>query len=101
MPKLTTTPVLLGFATPVALASFFFHLIIPNGLIFEVVLGYVPIVLGGVCLWLGYSAFRIARHKLSTVAYVVLLTPFAFSYPAWLLFIWTMHASGRYHGPMP
>jgi hypothetical protein len=101
MLKFTTAPILLGFATVVALASFFFPSIIPNGLIFEVILGYVPIVLGGICLCLGYSAFRIARHKLSTAAYMVLLTPFAFSYPAWLLFIWIMYASGRYHGPMP
>ena len=101
MRKFATAPVLLGSATVVALASFLFHLIIPNNLIFEVALGYVPIVLGGICLWLGYCACRVARHKLSTAVYVVLLTPFAFSYPAWLLFIWIMYTSGRYRGPMP
>jgi hypothetical protein len=101
MPKFTTAPILLGCATVVALGSFFFLLIIPNGLVYEATLGYVPIALGGICLWLGYSAFRIARHKFSTAAYMVILTPFAFSYPARLLFLWIMYASGRYDGPMP
>jgi len=93
---------LLVFATASAAISLFFHdLISSNSLTTEVLLGYVPILLGSLSMWLCFKARARAIHKAWVLAYTILLAPFAFSYPAWLLFIWALYKSGRYHGPMP
>jgi len=101
MPKLASSPILLGLATVLASVSFFFHVVIPRSFLYQEALWWVPIVLGGMCVWLGYSAWRVARYRRFTIIYMVLLTPFAFSYPGWVLVLFLMLASGTYHGPMP
>ncbi len=51
-------------------------------------------------MWLCWRAVKQTRHKKLVLCYAVLLAPFAFSYPAWLVFIWASYVSG-YRGPMP
>lgn len=64
------------------------------------VLGYAPILLGSAAMWLCWRARRIARHKAGILGYAILLAPFAFSYPAWILFLWIWYRAGG-HGPFP
>jgi hypothetical protein len=93
---------LLAFATAAAILSMSFHILItPSSLLAEAVLGYVPILLGFLSIWLCCRAWARATHKTLVLVYAVVLTPFAFSYPAWLLVIWVLYKSGNYHGPLP
>jgi hypothetical protein len=97
-----TTPVLLTLATVIALISLFLHTIIePKGLGSEAVIGYVPVLLGCVSMWLCVRARRNTKHKGLVLSYTLFLAPFAFSYPAWIVFLWLTYASGKYSGPMP
>lgn len=75
--------------------------IMRSGVLVEVFVGYMPVLLGCISMWLCYRAYRRATRKKLVVAYAVLLAPFAFSYPAWIVFLWMMFATGRYKGPMP
>jgi hypothetical protein len=94
--------VLLVGATAVAVLSFLFHMITrQSSLLSEAVWGYFPVLLGSVSMWLCFKARKEAIHKGFVLLYAILLAPFAFSYPAWLLILWALYASGRYHGPMP
>jgi hypothetical protein len=63
--------------------------------------GLVPIVLGGLSMLLCFAARERTRHKRLVIAYAVLLAPFAFSYPAWMMFVKVLYLSGKYTGPMP
>jgi hypothetical protein len=67
----------------------------------QVILGYFPVLLGSVAIWLCIRARRKAAHKRLVALYAVVLAPFAFSYPAWIAILWMMYLSGRYKGPMP
>lgn len=92
---------LLG-ATAVATVSYLLHdLPPPNALIGQVIFGYVPIVLGCIAVWLCIRARRKTAHKRLVTLYTVALSPFAFGYPAWIVVLWFLYASGRYKGPMP
>ena len=42
-----------------------------------------------------------SAHKRLVALYAVVLAPFAFCYPAWMIILWILFASGRYTGPMP
>jgi len=94
--------VLLISATAVAAFSFFFHTFgSVRSLAAETVLGYIPLLLGCASLWLCLKAYERAKHKGLVGAYSIMLSPFAFSYPAWILILWILFASGHYNGPMP
>ena len=41
------------------------------------------------------------KHKIAVLVYAILLAPIAFSYPAWLLYLWVLYATGAYKGPLP
>jgi hypothetical protein len=89
-------------ATALAAISFAFHMIVRNRSVgTEAILGYVPVLLGCICMWLCFRAHRSAVHKRLILLYAVILAPFAFSYPAWVLILWVEYISGRYHGPLP
>lgn len=90
---------LLGSATFVAAMSVLL-LTRVHGRIAEIVLGYVPIPLGCISMWLCWRARQKARHKTLVLCYAILLAPFAFSYPAWILFIYVWFRSGG-GGPFP
>jgi hypothetical protein len=93
---------LLIVATGIAAVSLFLHLLAPaRTLGTEVALGYVPFLLGCAAMWLCIEARRNTTHKLPVLLYTIVLAPFAFSYPAWMIFIWILYISGRYRGPMP
>ncbi len=93
---------LIALATVLAGLSLFSHDILrPTNLNTQLAFGYIPVILGCVCLWLCIKARTKAKHKNLVLLYTVLILPFAFSYPAWLFFIWIMYASGKYNGPMP
>jgi hypothetical protein len=99
-------PMTLFAATTLAIFSFLFELLfrsifVATPLYFETILGYIPIVLGCVCLWLCVEATRRAKQKWLVIGYMILLAPFAFSYPAWMLFVWVAFTYGGYRGPMP
>jgi hypothetical protein len=95
----------LAFATLVAATSFLLPEIAPKvlakTLLNDLAFGYFSILLGCVSMWLCVRARRKAVHKILVTVYAVVLSPFAFSLPAWMLFVWFMYASGRYNGPMP
>jgi hypothetical protein len=95
-------PVLLACATAIGILSLFSHGIVSaTPLVVWIEDGYVPLVLGGLSMLLCFVARQRTRHKRLVVAYAVLLAPFAFSYPAWMLFLWVMCASGKLAGPWP
>ena len=72
-----------------------------NGSWTEVVLAYVPILFGILAMWLCLRARAGSEHKALVLTYTIVIAPFAFSYPVWLLFIWVMYRFGHYRGPMP
>lgn len=93
---------LLISATAIANISVFFGTIIGQPpLLAEVVLGYVPLLVGCFCMWLCILATRRSRHKVLIFLYAVVLAPFAFGYPFWLGELYIMTVTGRYKGPMP
>lgn len=100
---MTTKPVqLLGLATAVAALSLCLNFLVrPDSWPAQEVIGYVPIPLGFLSMWLCLKARTKATRKALVVGYAIVLAPFAFNYPAWLFFTWVLYASGRYHGPMP
>jgi hypothetical protein len=57
-------------------------------------------LLGCISMWLCWRAGKQTRSKKLVLCYAVLLAPFAFSYPAWIVFIWASYVFG-YRGPMP
>lgn len=98
----SSTPLLLSCATIIALVSFLSARVFdPKNLNSQLAVGYLPIALGCVCMWLCFRARKRAKHKRAVLLYTALLAPFAFSYPAWLAFLCFEYASGRYTGPMP
>jgi hypothetical protein len=101
--KVPDSPALfLIIATAISAVSLFLHVIAPaRTLGTEVALGYVPVLLGCAAMWLCIMAWRNTTHKLLVSLYTIALAPFAFSYPAWVAFIWILYISGRYKGPMP
>ena len=98
----TKPAALLSAATALAALSFFWHTLPwTKSLDVEIVLGYVPLVSGVVCVWLCLKARSRTKHKGLVLCYSVHLAPFAFSYPAWMLIVWIAFESGHYNGPMP
>ena len=91
---------LLGLATGLSAISLFFHIFIGPGLATETVLGYTPILFGCVSMWLCWRARQKAQHKTVILLYSILLAPFAFSYPAWIVFIYVWYRAGG-SGPFP
>ncbi len=99
--QLTAPFFLLVTATVLASLSFFFILLPIRSLPAQVGFGYLPLLLGCASLWLCLKARKRAKHKVLVIVYSVMLAPFAFSYPAWLLIVWILYSSGHYNGPMP
>ncbi|HEX5226318.1 MAG TPA: hypothetical protein VFW44_01350 [Bryobacteraceae bacterium] len=92
---------LLIAATCLAAISLSLDLLISaRALVTEILLGYAPILLGSVAMWLCLQARRTAQHKTAVLLYTILLAPFAFSYPAWLAFVWIWYRAGG-SGPFP
>ena len=102
-PKLPDRPaVLLLTAAAISTLSFFFRDLVPGKpIVMELIVGYFPLLLGCVAMALCVLALNKAAHKRLVILYAVILAPFAFSYPAWLIILWILYASGRYTGPMP
>jgi hypothetical protein len=97
-----STGLLLVGATVLAAVSFSFHIIVRASSVgTEAILGYIPVLLGCICMWLCLKARRAAGRKWLVLSYAVVLAPFAFSYPAWSLILWVEYISGRYRGPLP
>jgi hypothetical protein len=67
----------------------------------EVAASFLPFVLCGASMLLCLRARQRAQRKRLVLVYAVVLAPFAFSYPAWILFLFVLYVSGRYTGPMP
>jgi hypothetical protein len=103
VPHLKEGPaILLAAATVISAVSFFFHDIAKGQTLgAEAILGYAPVVMGAIAMALCIRARKKTVHKRLVVLYAVLLAPFAFSYPAWIAFLWIVYISGRYKGPMP
>lgn len=101
--RIASANALLGFATAIAVVSFFSNNIwsINRSLLTDALLGYVPILCGLVCMWLCFQARKKTYHKRLVLMYAILLAPFAFCYPAWFLILWILYGSGAYRGPMP
>lgn len=100
--KWAESPVLIALASALAVLTLFSpNICKPTNLFTELACGYTPLLLGCLSLWLCMKARRKAKHKKLVVLYTVILLPFAFGYPVWLLFIWIMYRYGNYHGPMP
>jgi hypothetical protein len=101
--KATEEPaVLLIAATIISAVSFFFHMMAAGRTLgAEVILGYLPLLLGFVAMWLCIWASKRSTHKRLVALYTVVLAPFAFSYPAWMVILWVVYISGRYKGPLP
>ena len=102
MVSASSTPILLACATAIAVVSpltgQIFDPKTPNS---QFLVGYIPLVLGCICMWLCFRAQRQAKHRKMILLYAGLLAPFAFAYPAWIAFLCFEYASGRYTGPMP
>jgi len=90
----------LASATALSVFSLFLLTLVHTGPIAELALGYVPILLGAVAMWLCWRARKAARHKTAVLLYTIFLAPFAFSYPAWMAFVWAWYAVGG-KGPFP
>jgi pilus assembly protein TadC len=92
-------------ATFIGFVSFTLHLLVgalmKGSLSADLVAGYGSLTLGFLSMYLCFKAWRASRRRWLVLLYSVMLAPFAFSLPAWLAFIWVMHATGRYSGPMP
>src|SRR5450432_971150 len=87
--KVLDRPVsLIAIATGIAAVSFLFHVIAPTGtLLGDLILGYAPVLLGCVSMFLLVRARRKVVHRGRVTIYAVILSPFAFSYPAWILIL--------------
>ena len=93
---------LLMTATAISTLSFFFRALVPaKPLVMELILAYSPLLFGGVAMGLCIMAVSKAAHKRLIVLYTMTLAPFAFGYPAWMIILWILYASGRYKGAMP
>jgi len=85
MPK--TAVGLLVMATAVSIISLSSLLVLlPAGKI-GTIFGLLPILLGGITMWLCWRARRVAHHKTAVLIYTILLAPVAFSYPAGILLL--------------
>lgn len=84
---------MLFVATAIAVSSF--CLLALPGQLFS----YLPILLGCFSMLLCILARRRAVYKDLVTLYMILLSPFAFCYPAWFLLFYVVLASG-YQGPM-
>jgi hypothetical protein len=102
-PKLTDGPaVLLVAATILSAVSFLFQIMATaKTLGAQIAVGYIPVAMGFVAVWLCIRARKRSAHKRLVALYAVVLAPFAFSYPAWTVILWVLYVSGRYKGPMP
>lgn len=103
IPGSSITLALIGAMAIAAVSLFivqFIQIVEGGDLAIEVFVGSAPVVLGCIAMGLCYKAYARAMRKKLVVAYAVLLAPFAFSYPAWIVFLWLMFATGRYKGPM-
>lgn len=93
---------LLAIATVLAVVSLFFHRMFPiHGLWAQLALGCMPILIG--CVWasITYRAWQRSSRHWAVALYGFVIAPMAFSYPAWILFVWVMWVFGKYNGPMP
>ncbi|MGA3028090.1 MAG: hypothetical protein ABSF98_25345 [Bryobacteraceae bacterium] len=103
-----TCPLLLTCATAIGLLSLsapiwlarMFTLVFARGSV-STTASFLPFVLGGASMLLCLRARQRAQRKRLVLVYAVVLAPFAFSYPAWILFLFVLYVSGRYTGPMP
>jgi hypothetical protein len=93
---------LLFFAVALSAISFSLGAIIdPRSLGAQMIAGYIPLILGGLSMYLCAKSWKAAKHPRLILLSAVLLAPFAFGYPAWFLVAGISYALGRYHGPMP
>ena len=67
----------------------------------DLVYAYVPFLLGGVSMLPCFAAHQRSTHKPLVIAYIIILIPFAFSYPALLAFIFIEWKWSGYTGAMP
>jgi hypothetical protein len=99
---LESTAVLLITATIISTLSFSFHLLAPTERpVMESIFAYLPLLFGGVAIGLCVRAINKASHKRLVMVYTVILAPFAFSHPAWMIILWILYTSGHYKGAMP
>ena len=92
---------LLGSATVLSLVSLCFPFFVqPKSLIAQILIGYIPILLGCIAMWLCLRARKKARHKALVILYAILLAPFAFYYPVAVALAWASYVSGG-RGPFP
>jgi hypothetical protein len=88
-------------ATVLAAVSFLLNVVIRvRSLILEIAIGYIPLLIGCVCLRLCYMAYKRAERRPLVLWWSIALTPFAFSYPAWAVILGFLRATGLYAVPM-
>lgn len=93
---------LLSSAAAIAAVSLFFEPVIrPQRLFAQVVLGYIPVLLGCISMWLCIRASKRSNHKRIVFLYAIVLAPFAFAYPVWWALLYIAYVTGRYNGPTP
>jgi hypothetical protein len=89
-------------ATAISMVSLFFNQLADGKtLATELVFSYVPLLLGLAAMWLCVLARRRTARKRLVTLYAVILAPFAFSYPAWMVLLLVAYKTGSYTGPMP
>jgi hypothetical protein len=80
--------------------AFFLNVFTPKALADDILLGYIPILLGCISMSLCWRAHKQARHKALVLCYAVLLAPLAFYYPFASALVWASYISGG-SGPFP
>ncbi len=98
-----STYLLLGVVTILAASSFLFGLIVPGAFEggFNPAGASAPLLIGCVCTLMGYKVWNAAGRLGGVGIYLLLLLPFAFGYPAWIVLLVIAYLSGQYSGPMP
>lgn len=93
---------LLISATAISTASFLLHVpAVDHPLGLALIFAYIPLLFGSVAMLLCVLALLKSKRKSLVLVYTVVLAPFAFSYPAWIIILWVLYTSGGYKGPMP
>jgi hypothetical protein len=67
----------------------------------EAISSYLTLLAGVTCEILCFKALFKAKRKVRIALFTIVLTPFAFSYPAWLAIIAFLYYTKLYTGPMP
>jgi hypothetical protein len=104
LPNNASTPVLLAYASVLALAPYPAMLLlrrVPGLDPHSFIVGDSPVVAGCITMGLCSKARQKSNRRTAMMVYTVLLALFAFYYPiAWIYFLY-MTATGQYHGPYP